>query len=254
MAKRVRAIRPSAAVRDKYQRRLLALIDEMTTSARYWTRADYRAEMGMDASPARALRDAMRKLSTRWSRKFDDLAEKMARDFGRDAESYSNKAFAAALRDAGFTVRFKPTRAMNESLQAVIGENVALIKSIPEQYFKNIEGAVMRSASVGGDLSQLTDYLENQAGVTRRRAEFIARDQNNKATAVYTRTRQLELGITKARWRHSAGGKHPRESHVAFSGKTYDVTKGAFIDGEWIYPGQLPNCRCVAESVIEGFE
>ena len=27
-----------------------------------------------------------------------------------------------------------------------------------------------------------------------------------------------------------------------------------YIDGAWIRPGELINCRCVAQSVIPGFE
>ena len=40
--------------------------------------------------------------------------------------------------------------------------------------------------------------------------------------AAMNRARQDELGIEKARWRHSGGGKHPRPTHVANDGKTYD--------------------------------
>lgn len=252
--KTARAVRPSAAIRDHYRRQLDALIDQMAASVTKELTGLYRNEMGQDASPAVIFREAMRRMTQRWSKKFDRLAERMARGFGERTGAYADRSFASALRDAGFTVRFKATRAMNEALQAVIGENVALIKSIPQEYLTDIEGAVMRAASVGRDLQSLTDAIEHTGAVTRRRAETIARDQNNKATAVFTRVRQKELGITKAKWLHSAGGKTPRKSHVAYSGKTYDVDKGAYIDGELIYPGQKINCRCVSVSIIPGFE
>ena len=95
---------------------------------------------------------------------------------------------------------------MRDALEATVAENVALIKSIGSQYLTAIEGHVMRSITVGRDLAPLARRLEFQYGVTRRRAALIARDQNNKATAVITRERQNELGI-KAIWLHSAGGK-----------------------------------------------
>ncbi|MNL73442.1 Phage Mu protein F like protein [compost metagenome] len=96
--------------------------------------------------------------------------------------------------------------------------------------------------------------MEKRYAVTKRRAALIARDQNNKATAAITRVRQQGLGIKQAKWMHSRGGKKPRQSHVEANGQLYDVDKGMYIDGAWIRPGELINCRCVAQSVIPGFE
>ena len=114
----------------------------------------------------------------------------------------------------------------------------------------------MQSVSQGRDLAGLTKGLQKIHGVTRRRAQFIARDQNNKATAVMTRARHLELGITKAKWLHSAGGKQPREAHRHFSGQVYDIREGHdFGDGNGpVWPGTAINCRCVSVPIVPGFE
>ena len=97
--------------------------------------------------------------------------------------------------------------------------------------------------------------LTQGLGVTKRRAAFIALDQNNKATATFHRVRQIELGL-KATWLHSAGGKVPRPSHKANTGKEYDPAKGWFDPDEkvWCWPGILPRCRCVSRSVVPGLE
>ncbi|MDB5605134.1 MAG: phage head morphosis protein [Bradyrhizobium sp.] len=118
---------------------------------------------------------------------------------------------------------FKTTKAI--IMAATVGQQVSLIKSIPSQYFTDVEGLVMRSVQTGRDLGQLTKDLQEQFGVTCRRAAFIARDQNNKATASMTRARQDELGITQAIWVHSGAGKHPRPTHVAMNGTKYDVNR-----------------------------
>ena len=102
------------------------------------------------------------------------------------------------------------TTPMNNALQATITENVGLIRSIPERYFTEVEGLVMRSVARGRDLSYLTDELQKRYGITRRRAALIARDQNNKATSVMQAARQKSLGITQGIWRHSHAGKEPR--------------------------------------------
>ncbi len=69
------------------------------------------------------------------------------------------------------------------------------------------------------------------------------------------RVRQVELGITQAKWRHSMGGKKPRPTHLANNGKLYDVARGWYDPAvkKHIFPGELINCRCVSISVIKGF-
>ena len=49
------------------------------------------------------------------------------------------------------------------------------------------------------------------------------------------------------------GDMPPRASHVAASGKRYDVAKGMYLDGVWTWPGHEINCRCVSKAVIPGF-
>lgn len=250
--------RPNVGIRVDYQRRLERAVSDMAASVTYWLEAAYRANppeaLAQDASPARELQAAMRKLGRRWTRKFDRLAVELAEHFAKSATDRSDKALAASLRKAGFTVRFKATAAQNDAYQAVIAENIALIRSIPREYMLGVEGEVMRSVQAGRDLGTLAQALEKRHGVTARRAALIARDQNNKATATMTRVRQRELGITKAVWVHSAGGKHPRHEHVAFSGQTYDIEKGAYLEGKWTWPGVEINCRCVSRSVVPGFD
>lgn len=260
-AKTADPVRPAAPIEIQYEKRLEEAVAAMHKSVSYWLEVRYKAKIpsalmrvsgASDASAPRELQDAVRKLSRRWLRNFDRLAWKLSDWFAASVEERSTRGLRESLRRAGFTVRFKPTRAMKDAAQAVTAENVALIKSIPEQYLKSVEGAVMRSVMTGRDLAALVDELTKIDGVTRRRARLIAHNQNNQATAAMTRVRQLEAGITKARWLHSAGGRTPRPEHVAYSGKIYNIAKGADVEGRW--PGVAINCRCVSVPVIPGFE
>ncbi|CCE05779.1 conserved hypothetical protein [Bradyrhizobium sp. STM 3843] len=252
------AVRPNAGIEDAYRKKMQALIAEMDNSVRYWLRAAYRANepvMAQDRTPADELRDAIRKLARRWQKNFDEAAPELAEFFAQSVASRSSGALTAILKKAGFTVKFKMTPAMRDIMAATVSQQVSLIKSIPSRYFTNIEGLVMHSVQTGRDLALLTQDLQQQFGVTRRRAAFIARDQNNKATASMTRARQDELGITQAIWVHSGGGKHPRPTHVAMDGKKYDVNKGMWDSAvqRWIFPGEEINCRCISRPVIPGF-
>nr|WP_321986155.1 phage minor head protein [uncultured Lichenicoccus sp.] len=236
---------------------MLALIDEMANSIDYWVTAAYRAnqpEIAQDRSPAMVLRQLMRRLARRWQKRFDGLAQNLGAHYATETARRSDAALRSSLKKAGFTVEFKLTKTVNDILQASIAQNVSLIRSIPQQHMHAVEGAVMRSVQAGRDLSSLVTELRERHDVTRDRATLIARQQVNAATATVTRARQQEMGLTEAEWVHSAGGKHPRPEHVK-AGRDhlrYDVTKGAYLEGKWIWPGTEINCRCVSRPVIPG--
>lgn len=252
-------VRPNLGLELEYRRELDALIAEMNKSVLWFVRAAYRKDppaMAQD-SAADTLRAALKKLSDRWERRFNDAAKQLAEWFATAAADRSDRALKAILRKAGFTVRFKPTPEVRDILKATIAENVSLIKSIPNSYFTQVEGSVYRSVTAGRDLGTLTKELQTNYGVTRRRAAAISRDQNNKATAVIQRTRQTALGITEAVWLHSTAGRVPRKTHLANNGKRYRIADGWHDPdpkvSKPIWPGELINCRCVAKPIVPGF-
>jgi uncharacterized protein with gpF-like domain len=257
------AVRPNPGIAANYRRKIDRLIEEMNKSVKYHVTAAYRSKppavavmMAEDEGPATELRGLMARLRRRWNRRFRDAAERLARYFARSAAERTEAELRRVLRTGGFSVRFRPTRAVQDAMQATVAENVSLIRSIPERYFTQIEGDVMSSASAGRDLSYLTDRLQSYDGVTRRRAEIIARDQNNNMTATISRVRYVELGITEAVWLHSGGGVEPRPTHLTMSGKRYKIAEGMWdpAENEYVHPGQLINCRCVSRPVIPGLE
>ena len=253
----VAPVRPNLGLEIAYQRAIDRQIDRMHAAIMRHIAAAWRhkpPEMARDESPAAGLQALMARLGREWEANFDDFARTKGKTFGDDASKQADRSFMTQLRKIGFTVKFQPTRAWNDVKQATIHANVGLIKSIPEQHLTAVEGIVMRGVQDGRDLQFISAALQHQFGVTKRRAVFIARDQSNKATAAITRVRQTELGITEAVWLHSGGGHHPRPEHVAFSGKKYNVAKGAYLEGKWVWPGTEINCRCVAKSIIPGLE
>jgi len=254
-AKLLPAVHPNVGIQMSYQRRLDRLLERMNRSINYWLAAQYWAnppELAMDASSAADFIRTLGELGTRWMKRFNQAAEEMAKWFAQDAFKRSDAAMAKILKDAGWTVKFKPTRIVNDALQATIGAQVGLIKSIGQQHLSDVQGIVMRSVQMGGDLGTLTDELQKRYALTRKRAALIARDQNNKANATITRVRQQELGIERAVWVHSGGGKEPRPKHLAFAngqlgGPIYEINKGAMIgdDGGYTWPRYEINCRCI---------
>lgn len=255
----LRSVHPNVGVEMEYRRRLVRLIEEMHNSVMYWVETRYRNNepaISMDAkTPAVQLRLTINKLKKQWLGKFHDAARDLAEYFAQDVKDRSDAQMKSILKKAGISVKWKMTPAQKDIMQATVEANVSLIKSIPHEYLKNVEGAVMRSVQTGRDLGSLSKELQKKFGVTKQKAALISRDQNNKATSAFQRARQKELGITQAVWMHSHAGKEPRPTHVAMNGKKYDITEGMYDPDEkvYIWPGQLINCRCTSKSVIPGF-
>lgn len=255
--KTARAVNPNKGVEVAYRQSLDKLIGEMSRSVEYWLEAAYKAnpprmDVAADALPSSELSARVKELTARWTKRFDEMSASIAERFAMQGVRHTDASFKSALKDAGFTVEFKMTPIMRDAVNATVQENVSLIKSIPSQYFTEVEGIVMRGFTQGQDLKSISDDLQDRYGVTKRRAALIARDQNNKLNATVTKARRIDLGLYEAIWVHSGAGKHPRPSHVK-AGRDklkFDVREGALIDGKRILPGTEINCRCTSKTVL----
>lgn len=144
-------------------------------------------------------------------------------------------------------------------VEAAISENVSLIKSIPERYFTDINGAVMRSISGNLSKGSLQESIERVGGVTKRRAQLIAQDQTRKLYQNLNLREFQRRGIKKFKWKHHAGSREPRLYHemdwpTGLNNGIFDLDNPPVIDkrtGERGYPGQLPYCRCTMAAVID---
>ena len=271
-ALRGRDIKADVALRRKYAEKLVALVTEMHRSTVYWLMAEYKRQLPRveklmatdgalapdsladDASPARDMLARLREQMRRHRAIIDEKAQGYAEWFAARANSGATARTKSSLSEMfGFTVGMKGmTRNVNNVLQSVIGENVALIKSIPEKYFTELEGLVMRSVRTGRDIATLTDELEKlYLKDLRDRALLIARDQNNKASAAISRARMQDAGVEMVIWRHSSRAKHPRPSHLEADGKIFPLSEGLLIDGDYIFPGEEINCGCTAAPYVE---
>ena len=254
----VRAVHANRGTAALYHRRMLALIAEMAVSIEHWVAATYRKApplLAQDASPVKAMRKQLRELAARWIKRFEDASPVIAEAYLKGSFKATDSAMRLALKDAGWTIKFEMTPAVREAYEASLAENIGLIRSIPQQYLQQVEGIAMRSYTAGRDLEQMVKALKALYPKAANRAALIARDQSNKANAVVTQARQIELGIIEAIWMHSHAGRTPRPTHVAMNGKRYKVAEGMWDSEEQAYvkPGELINCRCTSRSVLPGF-
>ncbi|MEN6533969.1 MAG: phage minor head protein [Bryobacteraceae bacterium] len=256
---KVSPIRPSAAEESAYRARLNRMIDTMHSSVMVHVQSAWKdAGLAMDADPHAVLKRAMAKLGVQWQKTFDSESKNIAEAFANGAMRHGDLAFTSALRKSGFSVKFQTDAEVSKALDSAVGENIKLIKSIPQEYMDRVSKGIRESIDNGRNMGQLTKDLQNIHGMTKRRAALIARDQNNKATALIHRVRQRQVGITRAQWVHTVASVHPREEHAAWSdsGETYDINEGMYSDedGEFVWPGTPINCGCISMSIVPGSE
>lgn len=218
----------------------------------------------MDASITSKAKILLNKLINRFTEMFSIASRKLSDDMVSDADSVSRTSLNASLRQLTNGLSLKTgivPKGMEDVSKAIIQENVALIKSIPQDYLKNVSVAVMQSITTGNGLPDLIPKIQKYQGQTLRRARNIALDQTRKAYNSINKQRMQALGVKQFEWIHSGGGQHPRKSHIAMDGKIYSFDNLPVINKEQVdagqeapvkgIPGQAINCKCTMAPVIK---
>lgn len=197
---------------------------------------------------AEVLNSIMLSLATRW-RNITPLAKQISEQFVTRVDVENQKTFYSAVQKViGINLNgIVQTEGLTDILQAKIAENVGLIQSLPDQYFKSLITIVNEGTTRGNRASSMFQQIRKLNGQTRNRAKVIARDQTQKVNSAITQARQESLGVVKYRWRTS-GDERVRSTHKAHNGKIFRWDRPPKDTG---HPGQDIQCRCVAEPVIE---
>jgi len=268
------AVVPNAQTEAWYRRELTKAITNMAASYEHWIGSKYRravttnevagrlpdVDMALDAKapgPGEStdqLLAELQRLRTYWGDYFATLAQKLAAQVVDRWYADSATSWGGKLKRAGFDIKMQLTASQRLILKAKVPENVALIRSIQEQYHAEVEGIVLRNFLKGRDLGAMAEQIKARGGVSTRRAALIARDQANKATAQMNSARQKELGLVWATWIHSSAGKEPREKHVRAGRDQWisNTQEGIdFGDGfGHVLPGEAINCFCHSRTII----
>lgn len=142
----------------------------------------------------------------------------------------------------------------DELINAAIQENVALIKSLPSELYKQIKEVVEKAFSYQGiDQSAIqsklksiiTESLKGRFKVAHSRIKLITRDQTNKLIGKLTQLRHQQLGIDKYEW-IGVDDSRERPSHVANNNRIFSYSNPPSTGNA----GQAINCRCVGRGII----
>lgn len=133
------------------------------------------------------------------------------------------------------------------TLEAVLAENVALIRSVNDQMRNGISGAVFRGLSNRTPARDVAREIRKQTGIGSRRSTLIASDQLAKLSGRLDQERQEQMGMDSFEWVHSRK-RYPREEHVARNGKIYRWDSAVGRDDP---PGRAIRCGCRARPVLD---
>jgi len=262
----------NAAIQGRYVAALERLVKQMTSETKRQLVKLFKGEISdeyfknqekisaMDASLASQARILLNALSRTFEGLFDLKASSLAKTMVEGTTKTSATTVQESLKQltGGLTLKTSVVSSGQEEVStALIEENVSLIKSIPQQYLKDVTGSVMRSITTGQGIADLIPAIQKYDGQTYRRAKNIALDQTRKAYNSINRQKLLNNGIKQFEWVHSGGGLHPRESHIKIEGKLFSFENVreeqaalGVPQSDRGLPGEPINCKCTMRAVI----
>lgn len=243
------------------------LADSDTTSPQHWKSLYIRDNW------ADRVIEALRGIAGRFTTgAFASQYERLAARTVSMAESESTSAFVKSVNQA-VGVDMTPmmtSEGMADYIQAAAYQNSELIKSVPADYLKRVENAVIGGIRDGEAPTTISRRIRESTGVTKRQADRIARDQTAKLTSEITERRQTQAGIKyyKAvdagdeRVTGRPGGKYPKakiscwgiaRQDIGYGPGVYRWDQGASWGGQkGLHPGRHhPQCRCTASPIFE---
>jgi SPP1 gp7 family putative phage head morphogenesis protein len=175
----------------------------------------------------------------------NERLSRLAATFGERVSGFNRQQLGRQFRAAIGIDPLENAPRLTRVLQAFATENAALITSVPQKYFSEIESTTLQALRTGTRAEDIQGLYEDRYGVSESRARLIARDQVGKLNGQMNKVRQGELGVTRFTWRTSED-ERVREEHAALDG-----TEWSWDDppGEGI-PGEPINCRCLGEPVL----
>lgn len=174
--------------------------------------------------------------------KIDNTATK----FVDKIEMQSNAAFRRAYVQAQKPIPSQlqhPRRSQKQ--HNLISQQVQKITNLLDHQKTKIDEALQNAIVEKRSLSYFKQQLRDAGIYNEKRIKIIAFNQLHYATNITNINKSLELGLQHGVWRHppkSVYKTEPRKSHEEANGKVFDLERGCKIDGEYIFPAQLPNC------------
>jgi SPP1 gp7 family putative phage head morphogenesis protein len=168
----------------------------------------------------------------------------------RDIDSWRSLSTAIS---AGLRQQLAHTPVGNV-LRALMYEQVDLIQSLPLEAAERVHRLTIKGLENSVRAREVADEIEKSGEVTRSRAVLIARTEVARTASVLTQTRAQAAGITHYRWQTSKDSS-VRPGHREMQGRICQFANPPAVNenGRIMYhhPGQIWNCRCWPEPIVE---
>jgi len=233
---------------EQYYKEIRALIKKYYTSV-----SDYAIEQFLITGDfAELTAKQLLSKSGLYLQELEPKIEEVASKFVISLESKTDREFKQIFVEAKKPFPLKGASIKTENL---IAQQVSKISNLLDYQYQRINEAMMVAVNQNMNLTNLKKALRENGIADEKRIRRIAHDQLHYASNLVDMNRASELGLTHARWYHPKSNAiyktEPRKDHVEADGKVFKISKGCKISGEYIYPGQLPNCRCSCDYLIE---
>lgn len=183
-------------------------------------------------------------------RKVEGDAENMA----NSVDNRNAQIFDMQVKQVIGVKPFRSEPWLQATLSNSVSQNVSLITTMHEDYFKDVEFETLNGLERGLSTREIAKNIQKKTGIARNRARLIARDQVSKLNSNLASRRASDLGVKRFRWSTSSD-ERVRASHRSLNNKTFTYKDGASVDGEdHVLPGQPINCRCVAIPIISSID
>lgn len=142
------------------------------------------------------------------------------------------------------------TAPTGQLFQALLNEQVTLIKSIPLDAAQRVHDLTIKGLEDSTRASEIAKEIERSGEVATSRANLIARTEVARTASTLTQSRAEHVGSEGYIWRTS-GDSDVRHSHKQMNGKfvRWD-SPPTLSDGTTTHAGQIYNCRCYPEPVL----
>ncbi|QYY33431.1 minor capsid protein [Cupriavidus pinatubonensis] len=189
-------------------------------------------------------------LLRRYAEALTPWAEATAARMLADVNRRDEAAWMAQAQDMSRALRLEiRTAPTGATMQALMAEQVGLIKSIPLEAAERVHRLTIEGLEDSTRASEISKAIQASGDVAKSRADLIARTEVARTASTLTEARAMHVGSTHYIW-HTSEDSDVRESHRRMDGKVVAWSDPPTIDKMTGHAGQFPNCRCWAEPII----
>jgi SPP1 gp7 family putative phage head morphogenesis protein len=249
----LKPIRPSRVAEAAYRSDLLSVVNRLTSTVNnelipVIDNSPFLGEtvdhIVRDAISDSEIRRKIKELVRRFELDPDSATRSSRRMVNSVKRTVDDRLRSEVRRSVGIDVEpfLRNDNQLTPLIDQAVKDNVALIKSIPEQYFQKLEEHIVGAVVSGARHEKLKEVVGYVGKIAENRAKLIARDQVSKLNGSINRIRQSSVGIDEYVWSTSKD-ERVRETHAENEGKKFRWDNPPEETG---HPGEDINCRCVA--------